>query len=69
MSAAKHNKWEQRNQTHSGFCKKIAPECGEMKVYPDVDDEVGEEQVMSIIDGGIGAGKAPACDKYSAAGR
>lgn len=48
--------------------EKIAPDCGEMRVCPDVNVGVRGERTTNVTDGGLGFGKAPACSKPSAVG-
>lgn len=54
-------------RTHSAFCEKVAPDCGEKKVCSDVDDEVGEMQATKVHDDGLEAGKATAFNMQRAA--
>lgn len=52
VGEASNNEGEYSWGTQSGFNEKVATNCSKMKVCSAVDDEVGEEQVRNVTDGG-----------------
>lgn len=61
VGAASNDEDDNLRRTGSGYCERVAPDRGNMKVCPDVDAEVGEEQLTNAIEGEIKFGKTQAC--------
>lgn len=54
---------EHWSRKYSDISEKVVPHLGETNVCPDVDDDICEEQVKSVTDGGVEVNRGQECDK------
>lgn len=60
VGAVSNDKGEHRYQTHSGFKEKAASDHGKKRECPDIDVEVEDKLIKSVIGGGLEFGTAQA---------
>lgn len=58
---AVNEEYENKRQTHSGFKNKVVLDCGKKRVCPDVDVELDDEHLVSVIYEGRDFVVEPAC--------